>query len=331
MSELKLTMAFTMNERSRPVIEGRVKPDGITLDTKVMTAPDIFYRQLKFQEFDVSEMSISSLLVITAKGESPWVALPVFTQRHFFQNWMWVRSDAGIDRPEDLKGKRMGVPEYQQTAALWSRGILEHEYGVHARDMEWFMERSETMSHGGASGFRPPEGVKFSYIPPSKNIGQMMMDDELDATMLYVTSISEIDRSRVVFENNPKVRKLFVDQRAESVRYFQKTGIFPINHCLVVRRSIYEQYPWIALNLFNAFRLAKEGVLAETRRESETHRVLGLLSEAGIAGLAADPYPYGVKSNLKALETATQYSFEQGLTTRKVSLDEVFAPQTLDL
>jgi 4,5-dihydroxyphthalate decarboxylase len=329
MTDLKLTMAFSENDRSAPVVTGRVKPDGITFDAKFMHAADIFYQQLAHQAFDVSEMSISSLLVITAQGNSPWVALPIFTQRHFFHNWMWIRSDAGIEKPEDLKGKRMGVPEYQQTAALWSRGILQHEWGVHARDMEWFMERTQARSHGGHSGFRPPADVKFSYIPEDKSIGQMMMDDEMDATMLYVHG-SQIDRSSVDFENNPKVRKLW-DPREESVRYFRKTGIFPINHCTVMRRSVYEQHPWTALNIFNAFRIAKERVLAEVKRESETHRVLGLLSEAGQDGLAQDPYPYGVKSNLKTLETAAQYSYEQGLTPRLVKLEEVFAPQTMDL
>jgi 4,5-dihydroxyphthalate decarboxylase len=329
MTDLKLTMAFSENDRSAPVVKGQVKPDGITFDAKFMHAADIFYQQLAHQAFDVSEMSISSLLVITAQGNSPWVALPIFTQRHFFHNWMWIRSDAGIEKPEDLKGKRMGVPEYQQTAALWSRGILQHEWGVHARDMEWFMERTQARSHGGHSGFRPPADVKFSYIPEDKSIGQMMMDDEMDATMLYVHG-SQIDRSSVDFENNPKVRKLW-NAREESVRYFRKTGIFPINHCTVMRRSVYEQHPWTALNIFNAFRIAKERVLAEVKRESETHRVLGLLSEAGQDGLAQDPYPYGVKSNLKTLETAAQYSYEQGLTPRQVRLEEVFAPQTMDL
>jgi 4,5-dihydroxyphthalate decarboxylase len=329
MTDLKLTMAFSENDRSAPVVKGQVKPDGISFDAKFMHAADIFYQQLAHQAFDVSEMSISSLLVITAQGNSPWVALPIFTQRHFFHNWMWIRSDAGIGKPEDLKGKRIGVPEYQQTAALWSRGILQHEWGVHARDMEWFMERTQARSHGGHSGFRPPADVKFSYIPEDKSIGQMMMDDELDATMLYVHG-SQIDRSSVDFENNPKVRKLW-NPREESVRYFRKTGIFPINHCTVMRRSVYEQHPWTALNIFNAFRIAKERVLAEVKRESETHRVLGLLSEAGQAGLAQDPYPYGVKSNLKTLETAAQYSYEQGLTPRQVRLEEVFAPQTMDL
>lgn len=329
MSRLKLNMAFSLNERSRPVIEGRFQPDGIELDTTIMHPADIFYRQLAFQEFDVSEMSISSLLVITEKGDSPWVALPIFTQRHVFQTWGWVRTDAGINEIADLKGKRIGVPEYQQTAALWSRGILQHEFGVHPEDMEWHMERTEAMSHGGHSGFRPPANVKFNRIPVEKNIGQMMMDDELDATMLYITDRNQVDRSNVVFENNPKVRKMFPAN--EGARYFQKTGIYPINHCVVIRKSIYEKYPWTALNLFNTFRLAKESVIAETRRLAETHTTLGLLSPEGKTALNADPYPYGVKSDQKTLETICQYSFEQGLTPRLLKLEEVFAPQTMDL
>lgn len=331
MSNLKLTMAFSMNDRSRPVIDGEVKPDGIDLDITEMHAADIFYRQLAFQEFDVSEMSLSSLWIITAKGESPWVALPIFTQRHFFQTWAWIRTDAGIDKPEDLKGKRVGVPEYQQTAALWTRGILQHEFGVHPTDMEWFMERAEDRSHGGATGFQPPPGLRFSHIPRDRDIGSMMMDRELDATMLYITASNLVDRSRVSFENNPRVRLLFPDPVAESARYYKKTGIFPINHGVVVRRSILEQHPWVALNLFNAFRIAKNRVNARTRELTETHATLGLLSPEARAGLQTEPYPYGVKSNQHLLETLAQYSHEQGLTPRVVSLEEVFAPSTMDL
>ena len=242
-----------------------------------------------------------------------------------------MRADAGIQRPEDLKNKRVGVPEYQMTAALWSRGILEHEFGVRPTDLEWFMERTAERSHGGATGFQPPPDIRFHYIPPEKSIGTMMMNDELDATLMYVRSQSMVDRSSVPFENNPKVRPLFPDASAEGRRFFQKTGIFPINHAMVVRRSIYERHPWVALNIFNAYRLAKERVAAKTRQLLATHLELGLLPAAAREGLMVDLYPYGVRSNQKLLETAAAYSHEQGLTPSVVALDEVFARSTLDL
>ena len=328
MAKLQLSLMMGANDRSRPVLDGSVSPDGIDLTCTVGHPSEIFWRQLHFQEFDVSEMSLSSLLMLIANGNRDWVGLPIFTSRRFFHTGAWVRSDSGIEKPQDLKGKRVGVPEYQQTAALWARGVLAHEFGVEPRDMEWWMERTEERSHGGATGFRPPEGVRFNRIPGTQSIGTMLLEGKLDATLLYLTDNNLVDRSRVTLEGNPEFRLLFPDPAAEGKRYFQKTAIFPINHGMVVRRSIYEQHPWVALNIFNAFRLAKERVAARMRELVSTHVELGLIDARG---LSVDPYPYGVKSNQKVLDTIADYSHEQGLTPRRVQLDEVFAPSTLDL
>jgi 4,5-dihydroxyphthalate decarboxylase len=331
MSKLQLSMAMGSNERSRPVIDGRIQPDGIDLMSSALHGSEIFWRQLHFQDFDISEMSLSSLLIATAQGNRDWVGVPVFTSRQFFHTGIWVRTESGIRQPADLKGKRVGVPEYQQTAALWARGVLKHEFGVDATDIEWFMERTPERSHGGATGFQPPAGVKLNRIPAEKNIGAMMMSGELDATLLYLTDPNLVDRSRVVFEGNPHVQHLFADRTAEGKRYFRKTGIFPINHGMVVRRSVYERNPWVALNIFNAFRQAKEQVAAQTRALVSTHSQLGLVPDGTAEGLQQDAYPYGVKTNQMVLDTVCQYSHEQGLTPRVLGLDEIFAPSTLDL
>jgi 4,5-dihydroxyphthalate decarboxylase len=331
MSKLQLSMAMGSNERSRPVIDGRIQPDGIDLMSSALHGSEIFWRQLHFQDFDISEMSLSSLLIATAQGNRDWVGVPVFTSRQFFHTGIWVRTESGIRQPSDLKGKRVGVPEYQQTAALWARGVLKHEFGVDATDIEWFMERTPERSHGGATGFQPPAGVKLNRIPAEKNIGAMMMAGELDATLLYLTDPNLVDRSRVVFEGNPHVQYLFADRTAEGRRYFRKTGIFPINHGMVVRRSVYERNPWVALNIFNAFRQAKEQVAAQTRQLVSTHIQLGLVPDGTAEGLQQDAYPYGVKTNQTVLDTVCQYSHEQGLTPRVLGLDELFAPSTLDL
>jgi len=223
MARLELTLAMTSNPRSAPVLSGATRADGVTFRSTVAEAPDIFWRQLHAQEFDVSEMSMSSLLITIAKGNRDWVGLPVFTQRHFFQTWAWVRTDAGIQQPQDLRGKRVGVPEYQQTAALWTRGILEHDFGVAPRDMDWYMERSVDRSHGAATGFEPPKGVRFQYITADKSIGGMMMNGELDATLLYIGRSTMVDRSTVVFDDdNPKVRRLFPDVTAEGQLFPQQ-------------------------------------------------------------------------------------------------------------
>jgi 4,5-dihydroxyphthalate decarboxylase len=266
-----------------------------------------------------------------AHGNRDWVGLPIFTSRRFFHTGVWVRQASGIETPQDLKGKRVGVPEYQQTAALWSRGVLKHEFGVEPEDLEWWMERTEERSHGGATGFQPPPGIRFNRIPADQSIGSLLVEGKLDASLLYLSNNNLVDRSRVDLEGNPAFRLLFRDPVAEGQRYYTKTGIFPINHGMVVRRSVYEQHPWVALNLFNAFRQAKEKVAARMRELVSTHLELGLLGPQARQALQVDPYPYGVRSNQKVLDTVAQYSFEQGLTPRVMRMDEIFAPSTLDL
>jgi 4,5-dihydroxyphthalate decarboxylase len=331
MGVLQLSLIMGANDRSRPVLDGTVKPDGIDLTCTVAHPSEIFWRQLHFKEFDVSEMSLSSLLMAMAHGNTDWIGLPIFTSRRFFHTGAWVRTDSGIDKPEDLKGKRVGVPEYQQTAALWSRGVLKHEFGVEPQDLDWWIERTEERSHGGATGFQPPAGVRFNRIPADESIGTLLAAGKLDATLLYLTDNNLVDRSRITLEGNPDFRLLFPNPAAEGKRYWDKTGIFPINHGVVVRRSIYEQHPWVALNIFNAFRQAKERSAARMRELVSTHVELGLLGPEARKALAVDPYPYGVKSNRKVLETVAEYSFEQGLTPRRMQIEEIFAPSTLDL
>ncbi len=331
MADLQLSLIMGSNDRSRPVLDGSVKPDGIELTSTVAHPSEIFWRQLRFQEFDVSEMSLSSLFMAMAHGNRDWIALPIFTSRRFFHTWSWVRTDSGIQKPQDLKGKRVGVPEYQQTAALWSRGVLKHEFGVEPADIDWWMERTEERSHGGATGFQPPAGVRFNRIPGDQSIGTLLADGKLDATLLYLTDNNLVDRSRITLEGNPDFRLLFPNPAAEGRRYFEKTGIYPINHGMVVRRSIYEQHPWVALNIFNAFRQARDRSAARLRELASTHLELGLLGPEARKALAVDPYPYGVKSNQKVLETVAEYSHEQGLTPRVMQMEEIFAPSTLDL
>jgi len=331
MANLPLSIAFSLNERVQPILDGTVRPDGIDLTITTANPGEIFWRQLHGAEFDVSEMSLSELLLLTARGDSPWVGLPIFPQRHFFHSLIIVRTDAGIERPADLKEKRVGVPEYVQTAALWTRGALQHEFGVAPEDMDWYMERRPELSHAGAGGFRPPPGLRFQHIAADKSNASMLVAGELDAVVFYLSVRSMVDRSGVDLNGHPRVRTLFPNPIAEGVRYYQKTGFFPINHGFIVRRSLYERHPWIAINLYKAFLAAKEQVRARARELADPYLRLGLLPAEASAGFAVDPYPYGVQANRRLLETVASYSHEQGLTPRVVALEEVFAPSTVAL
>jgi 4,5-dihydroxyphthalate decarboxylase len=329
-SRLPLSIALSDNPNTRPIIDGAVAPEGIALTPTVVHPSEMFWRQLKFGEFDVSEMSMSSLVISTSRGPTPWVALPVFTTREFFHTRILVRADAGIAAPADLRGKRVGVPEYQQTAAIWARGALENEFGVAPREMEFFMERGDK-SHGGATGFKPPPGVTVNQIPASTNIGEMLTRGELDATLLYLTNPNLVDRSRIDLAADKRIRTLFPDRAAEGRRYYAKTGLYPINHTVVVRRTLVEQHPWIALNLYAAFASARAAVLRAGQTALASHFETGLLGDDVRRAVATDPMAYGVKATCKVLETIADYVHAQGLAERRVKIEELFALQTMDL
>jgi 4,5-dihydroxyphthalate decarboxylase len=330
-SDLEVSVALSDNPRTRPLIEGRVVPQGLRPRITAVHPSEMFWRQLKFGDFDISEMSMSSLTVATSRGPTPWVAIPVFTTRMFFHTGILVRNDRGIEAPADLKGKKVGIPEYQQTAALWVRGVLEREFGVHARDMEWFMERNPDKSHGGSTGFKPPEGVRMHYIPPASSIGDMLEKGELDAALLYLRENNLVDRSSVDVSQLPTVRTLFPDPEAEKRRYFAKTGIYPINHCVVIRRSLHEKHPWIALNLYTAFKAAKEEGYAAARTVLHPQLESGIFDDKARQAINADPLAYGIRGPRAVLEMIPQMVHEQGLAPRRVALEELFAPSTMDL
>jgi 4,5-dihydroxyphthalate decarboxylase len=323
--KLELSIGLTSNPRTWPIIDGTIAPDGIDLVPTVLHPSELFWRQLRYCEFDVSEMSVSSLLMARSKGDERFVGIPVFTTRRFFHTTTLVRRDARIDAPADLKGKRVGVPEYQQTAALWSRGVLQHEFGVHPKDMEFWMERPPSRSHGGATGFKPPPGVTVNQIPVEKSIGSMMVAGELDAVIFYLVDPNLIDRSTVDLHHHPDIKPLFPDAQAEGVRFYRKTGLYPINHGMVIKRELAEKHPWALTNILKAFNRANE--LAERQRAEhvEYHIEAGLIpAEAGKA-LQTPIISHGMIANRLVLETIAQYSNEQGLTPRVLKLDELFA------
>jgi 4,5-dihydroxyphthalate decarboxylase len=328
---LSLSLAVQDNLFTRPILAGRIAPQGAKLVCTAVHPSEIFWRQLKFSEFDLSEMSLSSLMIAASKGDTRWAALPIFTMRSFFHTGIMVRADAKIKEPRDLIGKRVGVPEYQQTSAIWSRGILQHEFGVNPTQIEWFMERTPDKSHGGSTGFQAPVGVKLNQIPQTTNIGEMLAGGELDATLLYLTDKNLVDRSRLDLIGQGIIRPLFADPEQEKRRYFAKTGVMPINHAIVMRRSLLEMHPWVALNVYTAFLSAKAEVANIAETFLKPYLETGVMSEQMGAALKLDPMGYGMKAARPVLETIAQYVHEQGLTARKVQLEEVFAPNTMDI
>jgi len=328
---LELSAAFGRNERSAAVFDGKIVPEGITLYMSDIFPSEIFWRQLKFADFDFSEMSMSSLLISTSLGQKDWVAIPVFTMRSFFHTWAIVRDAAGIKSPVDLRGKRVGVPEYQQTAAVWSRGILQHEFGVEPREIEWFMERSPEMSHGGSTGFTPPPGVKLSYIDPKTDIAGMLLAGTLDASLLYINAANLVDRARTDLSKRSEIRPLHPDPVVEGARFYKKTGIYPINHCAVIRRSIYEKNPWIARSLYDASLASRDESNKRRIGSLDNHIATGAVDPGTKSALEHDLFGYGIKAAGHVLETIATYLHEQGLTKRVVRLDEVFAKECMDV
>jgi 4,5-dihydroxyphthalate decarboxylase len=323
---LQLSIGITNNPRTWPIIDGTVKPDGIDLIPTVLHPSELFWRQLHFAEFAVAEMSCSSFMIALGRGDARFVGLPIFTTRRFFHTSILVARKAGIDKPAELKGKRVGVPEYQQTAALWARGVLQHEFGVAPADIEFWMERTPEKSHGGATGFTPPPGVVVKQIPADKSIGSMMLAGELDAALHYLSGRNLVDRSRADLASHPDFKYLFADPIAEGIRYYRKTGLFPINHQAVVRRDVFEKEPWVVLNLLKAFSRANDIANAQRLEHVDYHLATGLLSGDAKTALLH----HGVKANRKVIETIAQYSLEQGLTQRPIKLDELYAPNALE-
>ena len=328
--DIQLSIGMAANPRTWPLFDGTVKPDGIQLIPSPVHASELFWRQLRFADFDISEMSFSSLIMALAHGDERWVGLPVFTTRRFFHTGILVRRDRGIESPADLKGKQVGVPEYQQTAALWTRGVLQHEFGVEPKDMEFWMERVPDQSHGGATGFQPPPGVTINQIPIEKNIGSMMLSGELDATLLYIVDPNLIDRSTADLWSHPDIKPIFPDAKAEGVRFYNKTGLYPINHGMVMKREVAEAHPWAILNVLKAFQQANAAATRQRMDHVDAYLEAGLLPADARAVLAKPLIQHGIVANRNVLETAAQYSFEQGLTPRLTKLEEVFAESTME-
>jgi len=335
MARLTLSIVSENNERLDALLNGTVQPEGVELVHTHSDPSETFWRQLNFQEFEIAEMSLSSYLIGKSQGMD-MIAIPAFPARRFMHTQLSYHVDSGIKQPEDIVGKRIGVGEYQQTASLWVRGILEHDFGVSQYKVHWYMERSEALSHGGATGFRPPEGISFQRIPEDKSLATMLVNNEIDVASVhraFQKGSNIIDRSTHLRGSGgdwSKIKPLFPDRIEEGSRFFKKHGYIPANHTYVIRGDVYRKYPWLAFNLYKAFLEAKAWAQERISESIPTALVFGpeyLAKTRAVFG--EDPYPYGVKDNRKMLETIIDYSHEQGLTPLKLKIEDLFAPSTL--
>ena len=325
MGDIHLTLACEDYDRTRPIKDGIIKPEGIELNYLVLPVEEIFWRMMKYEEFDVSELSMGAFWTAAARGRRPFIAIPVFPSRTFRHRCIFVNTASGIERPEDLRGKRMGVPEYSMTAAVWLRGLFEHQYGVSPAEIYWVQAGEEHPGRKDRVDFEMPAGVRMGSRPDT-TLNAMIDSGEIDAMMS--------PRMPTCFLNgSPRVRRLFPNYKQVEMEYFQQTRLFPIMHVMVIRRALYNAHPWVAQSLYKAFCQAKDLCMKELYDTNVLRVSLPCAAaeyEETRSLMTADYWPYGIAPNRANLETLHSYLYEQGLIKQRLNLDELFAGETAE-
>ncbi len=329
---IDLSFACTKYDRTAAILDGTVKPDGINLISTSTTRPgEIFWRMLLHEEFDCSEMSLSSYSIVKTLGKKDWQGIPAFTARRFFNVDPIVTVDSGIKEPKDLEGKKVGVPEYQMSAAVWIRGILHDEYDVRPEKIQWYVGRRRDLTREKVTGIEAPPNVHLTFLE-NTSIGEALLSGKLDAALLHISIPSLVDSTSPDLSSNPRIRTLFPDPKSEAIRYFKKTGVIPINHTIVIKNSVHQKYPWAATNMFKALEESKLRAyemwrdLEDWEKFSSAYFVSDLIKEQRKL-FGDDPFPYGLSKNRRSLETLGRYLFEQGLVPVMPDYDKMFAAQ----
>lgn len=323
---LKLTVAVTLYDRTRPLLDGRVRIEGTDANVFELEPEEMFHRALHYEEFDVTELSFSNYLTMTANGDCPYIAIPVFPARKFRHSGVFINKRAGIEKPEDLKGKRVGTPEYQVTAVTWVRGVLEDEYGVKPVDVDWRWGGLEQAGRTQKTAFDPPAGLKLSAIPAGKTLQQMLADHDLDAVIA--------PRSPTCYvKGHPDVDRLWPDFITTEQEYYKRTGIFPIMHLVGIRKDRVAAEPWLPDSVFKAFEQAKAIAYQEVSYDNSprsTNPWMEAYTAQAKALMGDDFWPYGLDENRKTVEAFLRYHFDQGLASRQLSAEAIFVPSTLE-
>ena len=327
MSKLRLSLGCWNYDRTRALADGRVKPDGVELTYLDMPVEETFFRMLRHQEFDVAEMSLSSYTVSLFREKKNFVAIPVFPSRFFRHSCIYVNADSGIREPGDLIGKRVGTPEYQMTAPVWIRGILQDEYGVPVDSVTYFTGGEEEPNRSEKLKLDLPANIKVQPIGPTDTLAVMLREGKIDA--LYTARMPSTYKAG----GNGPVRRLFEDYMEVEQAYYRKTRIFPIMHTVAIRRSIYERDPWVAMSLQKAFVKAQKETYDDLYVTAALKTMLPWLTrhvEDARALMGDDFWPYGFEPNQETLATFLRYHHEQGLSKKRLEPRDLFAPETLE-
>jgi 4,5-dihydroxyphthalate decarboxylase len=321
MTKLRLNFAGWDYDRTRPLIDGRVAPEGIDLDIQLLRPRETFQRMLDNQEFHASELSLASYIALKGRGRCPFVAIPVALSKIFRHSCIYVRTDAGIRTPQDLRGKRVGTSQYSSTALVFLRGMLQDEYGVQDSDMHWFMGGMNTFTEQPLIPLSLPERVKLDFLARGQTLEGMFAAGELDALLsIYIP--------QMFLDGSPRIARLFPNFKEVEQDYYRRTKIFPIMHTVVVREDVHREHPWVARNLYRAFCQARD-LAVDGLYDTDALRValpwlLDHVEEAWRV-FGKDFWAYGLEPNRATLAAIGRYVHEQGLSPRTVQPEELFA------
>ncbi len=312
MKKLNLTLACGRYDRTQPLIDGRVEPEGVDLTFIPLRPGETFWRMLNHGEFDVSEMSLSSYTILRSEGDTRFIAIPVFPSRVFRHSAVYLRADSKIETPQELKGKRIGVADYQMTAAVWVRGFLIHEYGVAPEDVTWVIGRP-------VRTIRPPDGIRVEFMPAETTLEAMLQRGEIDA-------LASVMIPKTL---GTTVRRLFRDPHQVERAYYEKTRIFPIMHTLVLKTRLYEENPWLAVSFYRAFCRARD-IAYQCMYDTDalTVSLPWVIDEVEATRKIFGPqiWDYSIEGSRPTLEALVAHLDEQKLTRRRMSVEELFVP-----
>jgi 4,5-dihydroxyphthalate decarboxylase len=326
MSKLQLSIALGHYDRVRPLVDGEVQIEGVDPVFMLQDPEEIFFRAFRHADYDICELSLSSYTVKTADGTSPYVAIPVFPSRAFRHSSLYIRTDRGIQKPQDLKGKRIGVPEYQLTANVWVRLILEEDYGLKSSDVTWVRGGYEDASRVEKISLTLPSGVVVQDAPPGRTISNLLSTGEIDAVIG--------PRAPSCFnQRHPAVAYLFEDPQVEAAQWYARTSIFPIMHTVGIRKTLLRAHPWLPAALMKAFARSKDIAVARLSDTSATKVTLPFVEGHVLAArrlMGDDFWSYGFRANEATLNRFLERHHAEGLSSRRVQASELFHPASLE-